>query len=310
MHVIRHRDITIPKNEFRNKMMHTHPVYHVVLHLEGTNKVLIEGRSFICGPGDLLIVDPNISHTLHASSPEDHRRIALTFEYVRYRNRVFDQKANGKTDKKSAQQINPGDIHWAGVTDNLQIPFCKLLHLLFMESVQNDNPVYHLSVTNSNRVANKMYALFDVLGELYTIAGECQVAIAIYDLFLMIAKTIGTTSNEAITKNDGLLRAKHMVERSFAKKINVSDLARIAHYSENHFITAFRERFGMTPIAYQRTVRIRAAQNLLHASSLCAKEIAQEVGFADVQYFTRVFKKITGVSPIRFRQLSSGRPDL
>jgi len=245
------------------------------LYLEGNNDVTVGDKRYRCTPGDLLIVDPDIEHHLHTYSPGGHRRIVLTFEY---------------TDGTKA----------------LRMPFRSVLSLLYGTVAANDQPVHHLSTTARKGIAHQMQALSKVLEAAHG-ETEFRANVQLFELFLLIAESLRTgSSHDSYLAGDGLLRAKRLIERSFASKLNIGALAATAHYSQNHFITAFRERFGDTPIAYQLSLRVRAAKNLLRASSLSAKEIAREVGFSDAQYFARVFRKARGTSPIHFRRSASG----
>jgi AraC-like DNA-binding protein len=270
LHVIRHRDIWIPPSTHPVRATHTHPVYHVALYLEGANEVSVGGQGYRCAPGDLLIVDPDMPHSLHVHTPEGHRRIVLTFEY---------------TDGTCA----------------LRMPLGSVLSTLFGYTASENGPLYHLRPAARSSIAHAMRGLFrafDVADQ----AAPAGVAVGLFVLFQLLGESLCASPPNAHRAQDGLLRAKRILERSFVLRLSVDELAEAAHCSPNYFITAFRDRFGQTPIAYQLSLRIRAAKNLLLASSLSAKEIAREVGFADAPYFARVFKKATGVSPIRFRR--------
>lgn len=61
----------------------------------------------------------------------------------------------------------------------------------------------------------------------------------------------------------------------------------------------------MTIIDYLTDIRIAAAKQMLENSDLMVKEIAEKVGYQEASYFTRVFKKNTGVSPAEYRRLWS-----
>ena len=58
----------------------------------------------------------------------------------------------------------------------------------------------------------------------------------------------------------------------------------------------------MTPMQMVTHARIEAAQELLTTTRESVKSISQSVGFSDQNYFAKVFRKETGVSPVRFRE--------
>jgi AraC-like DNA-binding protein len=89
----------------------------------------------------------------------------------------------------------------------------------------------------------------------------------------------------------------------------VDDLARDARMSAAQFYRSFRQEIGLSPIVYLRNQRIDQAKRRLAESIDSIKEIAEQVGYSDQFYFSRDFKKNTGVSPseFRLRELGAGR---
>ncbi|MBN2218197.1 MAG: helix-turn-helix transcriptional regulator [Pirellulales bacterium] len=83
-------------------------------------------------------------------------------------------------------------------------------------------------------------------------------------------------------------------------------LARKAHMSTDGFARSFREWIRDTPAKYVQRARIRKACAILAGSDQSIKQIATEVGFANRDHFSRVFKLVTGISPARYRQKISG----
>ena len=65
----------------------------------------------------------------------------------------------------------------------------------------------------------------------------------------------------------------------------------------------FRETYGTTIIAYLEQLRITKAKNLLRFSDMTVDEIAYRVGLKDANYFSRLFKKVEGMTPSQYRRL-------
>ncbi len=269
LNILRLRDITVfpTSNQGRE---HHHPVYHITLHTHGVVETSVSGRRIQCVPGDLLIIEPNQSHSLCVHSLDKHRRFALTFEY----------------------------LSEAGA---LTLPFPKLLELLFGSSYAFTGNRVHLQADQAGMLSQRFHTLYENLDR-HPEAFRGEAGIAAFQLFAEIANALRQQSPPA---QDALDEARLHITRHYADKITIDELAGIAHYSPNHFIAAFRKRFDKTPIACQHELRIQAAQNLLLASSLSIQEIATEIGFNDVHYFSRVFKKNTGIPPRDFRNANS-----
>ena len=73
--------------------------------------------------------------------------------------------------------------------------------------------------------------------------------------------------------------------------------------NKNYLSSRFHKEVGITITDYINQVRIQRAANLLRSSSLSVQQVAEQCGFADGNYFTRIFKKINGMSPNEYRKL-------
>lgn len=78
-------------------------------------------------------------------------------------------------------------------------------------------------------------------------------------------------------------------------------LAGRAGISEGHYTVLFKKHTGRTMTAYLRSLRIEKAKQLFQQTLQPAKEIAQQVGFPDYFYFSRMFKKEVGMSPSEYQ---------
>ena len=92
------------------------------------------------------------------------------------------------------------------------------------------------------------------------------------------------------------------IESNIGLSFHVADLASIAQLSISHFSRAFRRSFGQPPVAYVRTRRIRHAQVIMQNTREPLSRVALECGMCDQAHFTRVFRKIVGISPNLWRR--------
>lgn len=91
------------------------------------------------------------------------------------------------------------------------------------------------------------------------------------------------------------------IDRSYSEPISLSSLSRRFELSESYISRIFRNELGQRPSEYITKARITAASSLLIHSDLGISEIAERVGYSDVYYFSRCFKRICGISPTGFR---------
>jgi len=106
-----------------------------------------------------------------------------------------------------------------------------------------------------------------------------------------------------------LLRAKDLIDREFARELDVSTLAHEAHASTAHFARSFKQAFGETPHQYLRRRGIERAGELLRGGELSVTEVSLEVGFHSLGSFSSAFRELHGESPAAYaRRWRDGNP--
>ncbi len=88
--------------------------------------------------------------------------------------------------------------------------------------------------------------------------------------------------------------------------LRLEDFAKEAGLSVSHFSELFRVQTGQSPMAYFIDIRMRHACRLLDLSAQSVKSVAGECGYRDPYYFSRVFKKVMGSSPDKYRSIKKG----
>ncbi len=96
-------------------------------------------------------------------------------------------------------------------------------------------------------------------------------------------------------------KIKNYIRLNFSHKITLSDISKHTHYSVPHCEMIFKQTTGTSIMEYIIKKRIDTAKSLLLEGTLSLPEIADVVGFSDYNYFSRVFKKEVGVSPLRYK---------
>jgi len=95
--------------------------------------------------------------------------------------------------------------------------------------------------------------------------------------------------------------------QNLGQQLSLRELAQLAHMSVSGYEAAFVKRTGCSPKSYFNRMKIRQACRLLTETARPAKEIGAGLGFADPYYFSRLFKKLLGLSPAHFRKQPRAR---
>jgi YesN/AraC family two-component response regulator len=101
---------------------------------------------------------------------------------------------------------------------------------------------------------------------------------------------------------DVMYRAIDYVRRNYMKKITLEETAAHVFLSPAYFSRVFKEEMGENFNSYVNMIRVEAARRLLLSDKVPLIDIASMVGFEGQSYFSKVFKKITGLTPGRFRE--------
>lgn len=101
--------------------------------------------------------------------------------------------------------------------------------------------------------------------------------------------------------DDAIQKVHDYIETYYRDKISIETLANLVHIGRRTFERRFKEATSNTPIEYIQRVRIEAAKNFFEASRKNVTEIMFDVGYTDTKAFRDIFKKITGLTPIEYR---------
>ena len=93
-----------------------------------------------------------------------------------------------------------------------------------------------------------------------------------------------------------------MMDREYARPLDVPALARVALMSTGHFSRQFREAFGETPYGYLMTRRIERAMALLRRGDLSVTDVCMAVGCTSLGSFSARFTEIVGESPSAYKE--------
>lgn len=95
-------------------------------------------------------------------------------------------------------------------------------------------------------------------------------------------------------------RIANIIQSNYKNTYSINDLSRLSGLSSSHFRLLFKRITGFSVTDYQNHIKINKAKDLLLSRECNVTEAALAIGFNDIYYFSRLFKKVTGVNPSNY----------
>lgn len=143
---------------------------------------------------------------------------------------------------------------------------------------------------------------------LYFIEGHCSKEISI-ELSKIYALDYGrTTQNifsiftgQRLHNDEEIHQAQRYIEQQFKTDISVEQVARQVNMSKRNFIRRFKNATTLNPIEFIHRVKVEAAKKAFEAGEMNIAGVTYEVGYNDLKTFRTIFKRITGLTPVEYR---------
>ena len=250
---------------------HTHDYYHIVIYTKGKGFYSRDGAFEPAEPGQCVLIHPGQKHDF-ISRMKSAVYSEITFSYQTMQNKNSQLSFNELLSKIAGTE-------------------CILKkHIVLPRESQNTFNQYITQITDYLNSSHPK-ALYNACWTLEHI-------------FNYLIDNCCSQENSAIA-DDRITQVKIWIEQNYIDNLSMDDLAKKAGLSKGYFFRAFKKSFEIAPLAYQQKLRIEAAKTLLRTTSLRCNEIAYRVGFNDVYFFHRIFKKLVGLTPNHFRKPSS-----
>lgn len=185
------------------------------------------------------------------------------------------------------------EVYWVHFTGNNVKNILKEYHLFESgQIIQTGNS------TEYHQIFRKMIQELQLTRPHY----EEYLSLLLRELFLLISRQapVGTSSQNRILQKEVEKAAQYFNEH-FAEDLSIEEYAVSKHLSTCWFIRSFKRYNGLTPMQYILNLRITNAKTLLRTTTYSVAEVAAIVGYDNPLYFSRLFKKQTGLPPSEFR---------
>lgn len=149
-----------------------------------------------------------------------------------------------------------------------------------------------------------------ILTDIYTLASssdyirDMRINGKLNDLLTLLMES--SWHREAHTnapKKMEISRVKSFLDEHYEEKLSLESVASHFFIDKHYLARLFKEQYGVTLVTYLQQVRITHAKRMLRFTDKSIEEIGLECGIGELNYFSRVFKKLEGVSPSEFRRV-------
>ena len=113
-------------------------------------------------------------------------------------------------------------------------------------------------------------------------------------------------ANHKEEKTDVVTAAIHYMRENLERKLSLEEIVAHTGYSLSHFSALFTKQTGYSPFAYFNHLKIQQACKLLDFTDMKINQICYKIGIEDSYYFSRLFRKIMGMSPREYKKMKKG----
>lgn len=122
-------------------------------------------------------------------------------------------------------------------------------------------------------------------------------------LVLLMEESWNPQKRKAASKKQNLQSIKEYLDQHYTEPLSLDQLAGKFYINKFYLTRIFKEQFGVSISRYLLEARITRAKQLLRFTDLTVEAVGAECGMSDANYFSRVFKKLEGISPGEFRKI-------
>lgn len=120
-------------------------------------------------------------------------------------------------------------------------------------------------------------------------------------LYRFLTELLGELESSQLSSSHIVEKGRHWLNQNYTSTCSLSEMCETLHVSLPHFSRQFHSVYGTTPHNYVTKLRLEHAMSLLLNTTLSIQDIALQSGFAEGNYFAKVFRKYTNMTPSDFR---------
>jgi len=257
--------------------MHSHDFTELVIVTSGYALHQIDNETYAVSAGDVCVLSDDVFHGFHEA--KDLNIYNVMFEH-----------------SKMSVQTN----------ELKQIPGFQALFAL--DKLYTKDNSYKCRMKLSKNQLTEIEGLLEKMSHEYKIGSNgfrTMMQAYFTNLVILLSRYFDEGSSVVDDRISKIADAIAFIEKHFTDNLSINQLSSIAHLSDRHFTRIFSEIFDISPMEYIITLRLNYARLLLLQKDTSITEVSISCGFCDSNYFSRIFKKVCGMSPREFRNSKS-----
>lgn len=282
----KHGEAFFPIQKYITRLAPDYPVITTHWHEEAELTLITEGNcsyqidliEYEAKEGDILFIPPLLLHSISLGNCKEY----FSETYVFHMNFL----GGNSTDICSTRYLTPM------MNQELSVP-CL---------IRSEHPVY----PSLRKIFNQITTLYNeaVIG--YELALK---SLFLQAIFLLLQYSARKPSSDNKIISDKLKNVLDYVELHYAEPISVTDLAKQCYFSDYHFMRFFKKHMNMTCVEYINNLRLEKSVELFEQGNSSILDVSLSVGFHNLSYFHRAFKKKYHITPLSFiKELNKENP--
>lgn len=254
---------------FSMRECHYHDVYEIYYLLEGRRNYFIQNKTYPVVKGDIVLINIQDIHKTMDSHHSSHERILIYFQR------------------------------------DFIAPVMEEEEIDLLDCFQKKQKVIRLKISEQSFVQSILLKMVDE-DRKKPIGYMTYERILLAELLLFINRHVEQINEETSAYNSQLHRkmseiAQYLMD-NYMNKLSLKSVADEFYITPCHLSRAFKKTTGFTFIEYLNSIRVKEAQKLLKETRKSVMQISEMTGFESQTHFGRVFKGITGLSPLQYRK--------
>lgn len=258
--------------DFTQVPLHWHDEVELVYIKKGTGTIIVDFKTYMVSAGTIVLIIPGQLHSI-----EQYEDEAMEYENIIFHPNILISK---KTDTCNTDFLTPM------LSGELSVPLFYTTGFPYYKEIAacvdaNDE------ISRTKPIGYQLFIKSQLLMLFYLLANKCL---------------LGERLKKDYKSLEKMKLILKYVENHYMDKITIEDIAAEVHLSQSHFMKYFKHTMGTSFIDYLNEYRLTMASRLLISSESSILDIAAEVGFENLSYFNRTFKKRFDMTPSAYRK--------